>query len=818
MSDADEKIPSGETVDEKKKLDSSAEKRKPERDYPAILPVIELYHRPIFPKMQTPMVVMEEPSKKMIADIGRKDVKLVALALTRSNVDDRKDEDPLDLYDIATIAEITQVVKPEDDVPMHVMLSAIERIRIDKIVQEDPYIMAEVSYLDEVSEDGDELKAYSIAVIKSIKELISLNPLHKEELSIFLTVSTLDDPGRLADFSAALTSSNGHELQEILGLLSVHARLKKVLELLKREIDISKIQVKINRQIEEKIDTQQREFFLRKQLDEIKKELGLEKEDKETEAERFEKRLKKLKVSDEAGQVIQEELEKLRLIDSHSPEFSVCRNYLDWLTSLPWGVYTKDNYNLKRASCVLEKDHYGLDDVKERILEFLAVGVKKGNISGSIICFVGPPGVGKTSIGRSIARSMGRNFYRFSVGGIRDEAEIKGHRRTYIGALPGKFIQAMKSCKSSNPVIMIDEIDKIGASYQGDPASALLEVLDPEQNNDFLDHYLDVRFDLSNVLFICTANQLDTIPRPLLDRMEVIKIAGYVLKEKLEIARRFLLKRQLKENGVDKAQVKITSAALRAIIDGYAREPGVRGLDNHIRKIIRKCVKRLVEGDESSVKIDKKDVGAYLGKPLFSDERYYKTPVPGVVTGLAWTSMGGDTLFVEAALIHTGKAEFRQTGQLGDVMVESSEIAYHFVRAMLSDDPIATKLFSENMVHVHVPEGATPKDGPSAGITMASAIYSLVTRKPVINDLAMTGELTLTGLVMPIGGVREKTMAARRAKIKHLIFPERNRRDFNDLPEYIRSGMSASFVSRFVDVLGLAFAKDEPVHPPRNTI
>jgi ATP-dependent Lon protease len=429
----------------------------------------------------------------------------------------------------------------------------------------------------------------------------------------------------------------------------------------------------------------------------------------------------------------------------------------------------------------------------------------KGSISGTILCFVGPPGVGKTSIGHSIAEAIGRNFYRFSVGGIRDEAEIKGHRRTYIGALPGKFVQAMKVCKSANPVIMLDEIDKIGASYQGDPASALLEVLDPEQNSDFLDHYLDVRFDLSNVFFICTANQLDTIPRPLLDRMEVIKLSGYIMNEKLGIAKRFLVPKQLREHGVDKGKITFTSGALREIIDGYSREPGVRGLENNIKKIIRKSVKQIVEQRKRKIAIDVKDVGKLLGRRIFLDEHAFKRKEPGVVMGLAWTSMGGDVIFIESSAVETGKAGFKQTGQLGKVMIESSEIAYSFVRSFISEDEKCRAFFEKNSIHLHVPAGATPKDGPSAGITMATSLLSLASGKPVRKNLAMTGELSLTGKVMPIGGVKEKTIAARRNSVKELIFPEENRKEFEELPEHIRKGIKAHFVRCFADVAAICF-------------
>ena len=776
--------------------------------YPAHLPIIPVHHRPLFPKMQIPMVIVDDQLKHMIsAKMHEEGPHLAGLVLIREGQEDGDDAiGPDDLHEMGVVVEIVDVVQPSMALPLHVMLHVLDRIRIGEYVQQEPYLIASVEYIPETENEGnDELKAYSLAIVKSIKELIQLNPLHKEELNIFLTITSLDDPGRLADFAAALTTSSGEELQQILEAVLIPKRIKRVLELLKKEIDISRIQARISKNIDDKLTDQQREFFLRKQLEEIKKELGISKEGKETEVERFEKRMAERVFTEEAKERIDEEMEKFRLLEPHSPEFSVTRNYLDWLTGLPWGINTEDSYDIRTASALLDGDHYGLDDVKERILEFLAVGMMKGNIAGSILCFVGPPGVGKTSIGRSIAASINRNFYRFSVGGIRDEAEIKGHRRTYIGALPGKFVQAIKTCKSANPVIMIDEIDKIGASYRGDPASALLEVLDPEQNCDFLDHYLDVRFDLSNVFFICTANQLDTIPRPLLDRMEVIKLAGYILQEKMEIAKRFLLPRQLKAHGVTRSQVFITARALREIIQGYAREPGVRGVEKHIRKIIRKAVKRIVEGETTQIKIDAKDVEGLLGKRTFTDENYYKRPVPGVVTGLAWTSMGGETLYIEANAVKTGKAAFKQTGQLGEVMVESSEIAYTYIRSLLNQDKNAVTFFNEHSIHLHVPAGATPKDGPSAGITMATALYSLVKNKSMKSGFAMTGELSLTGLIMPIGGLKEKTLAAKRAKIKKLIFPERNRSDYEELPDHIKKGIMPHFVSQFKDVLPLIF-------------
>ncbi len=776
--------------------------------YPGQLPILPFHQRPLFPKMTVPLQIENAALAAMIVAAAKSPARFVGVVLAREYEELAKDAPVTGahLHDVGVIAEIAQLQVLPDGQGVQVILAAQDRFRILGILEEKPHIVAKVEHLIETEmADNPDLKAYSVAVIQSIKELIQLNPLHKEELNLFMSRSSLHEPGRLADFSAALTTASGQELQEILATLSIRERLRKVLLLLKKEINISRLQAQIGKQIDEKVSKQQRDFFLREQLKAIRKELGLAKEGKEAEAEKFEERLKSLTLTDEARERVNEELEKLRMLEPASPEYHVSRHYLDWLTALPWGVMTQDGYDLAKAERVLNRDHYGLEDVKNRILEFLAVGKMKGRMAGTILCFVGPPGVGKTSIGQSIARSIGRQFYRFSVGGIRDEAEIKGHRRTYIGALPGKFIQTMKVCKSQNPVIMIDEIDKIGASYQGDPASALLEVLDPEQNRDFLDHYLDVRFDLSNVLFVCTANLTDTIPRPLLDRMEVITLSGYILEEKLQIAKRFLVPKQLETHGVAPKRLAFTPAALRLIIDGYAREPGVRNLDKQLRKIIRKAVKRMVDDAGLTLKIDAKDVKTYLGNPTYSEESLYAEPIPGVIMGLAWTSLGGTTLYIESTSVETDKAGLKQTGQLGAVMVESSEIAYTYVRALLNADVPAREFFQKRFVHLHVPAGATPKDGPSAGITMAASLYSLAKGKPPRAGFAMTGELTLTGRVMPIGGVKEKTIAAKRAKVKQVIFPEENRRDWDELPAHIRRGLKPHFVRTFDDVVKLIF-------------
>ncbi len=777
---------------------------------PEQLMMIPLHDRPMFPKMMGPIIVDDNVLQQAVLKHMNQNAPLYfGLILVRPHDDGlaHAPESGEDFFKIGVVVRVVQVSPLKNGEPLQVLVQALERFEVVTLMKKDSIFIGDVQYKSqELEANTEELKAYSVAIIDCIKELVNLNPLFKEGLSLLLERINLSDPGSLADFAASMTTSSGAEIQAILETEDVRKRLETVLILLKKEVEISKLKAKISKRIEEQLSKQQREFFLKQQLQEIKKELGLAKDDTQAEIEKHEKRLKKRVLSDEAREKVKEEIEKLKLLGSSSPEFNVTRTYLDWLTIMPWGIYSKDSYNTKKASKILDKDHYGLDDVKSRILELISVGVIKGDLSGTILLLQGPPGVGKTSIGRSIARSLGREFFRFSLGGMRDEAEIKGHRRTYIGAMPGKFIQAIKTCKTANPVIMLDEIDKIGASFQGDPASALLEVLDPEQNRDFLDHYLDVRFDLSKVLFICTANQLDTIPGPLMDRMEVIQLPGYILEEKVEIARRHLLPKQLKAHGLTAKQITLSKAVLAAIVDGYAREAGVRGLENCIKKILRKTVNRIIDKPEENIRILKKELRDLLGKKYFSDEQSFKKPRIGVITGLAYTSMGGATLYIESIPIPTGQPGFKQTGQLGKVMVESSEIAYSYVRSLMRDDKEGTEFFKENSIHLHVPAGATPKDGPSAGITMACSLYSLVKNTPIRANMAMTGELTLSGLVMPIGGVKEKMIASKRAKVQEVILPKENQEDFELLPDHIKEGITAHFVATFEDVKKIAFS------------
>ncbi len=773
---------------------------------PAALPIIPLRPRPAFPGIIIPLAL----SGKAQAEAVKQAMEHQSQALGLVMVKDLEQEDgPENLHHVGVAAKVLKILHSDEE-SIHILVNCLERFTLTQVHDTGSTLFARVEYRPAAELSvNPELKAYSMAIITALKELVQINPLYSEEIKLFLNRSSLDDPGRLSDFAANLTSADGQELQKILESFDVRKRIDRVLVLLKKELEVSRLQTKISRQIEEKVSAQQREFFLKEQLKAIKKELGLEKEGKAAELEKFEGRLKKLKLGEEARKVVAEEMEKLQLLEPSSPEYTVTRNYLDWLTILPWGKFSRDSYNIEKARKVLDRDHYGLDDVKERILEFIAVGRMKGDISGSILCLVGPPGVGKTSIGRSIADALGRTFYRFSLGGMRDEAEIKGHRRTYIGAMPGKLIQAMKSAGSANPVLMLDEVDKIGASFQGDPASALLEVLDPEQNGSFRDHYLDVPFDLSNVLFVCTANQLDTIPAPLLDRMEMIRLSGYILEEKVEIARRYLIPKALAAHGLKKGQVTIAKTALEAIIDGYAREAGVRSLENRIKKIMRKAAMAFATGHEGKIAIGKKDLAGYLGQPSFTPEELFEDVV-GVVTGLAWTSMGGATLPIEATAMPSKGKGFKQTGQLGKVMVESSEIAYSYVMAHLKEYGAAPDYFDKHFVHLHVPAGATPKDGPSAGVTMTTALLSMITGRPVRKKLGMTGELTLTGRVLPIGGLKEKTIAARRAGLKVLIFPQENEKDFKEIPDYLKEGLEVHFAREYEDVYRVAFGKAKP--------
>ncbi len=773
----------------------------PAQQLPDKLYIIPIHNRPFFPAQVLPVIVNQQPWGRTLARVSNTEHKCLAVFFVDTPPDEHGEFDLDSLPEHGTLVRVHHV--SEEGGKLQFVAQGLTRVRIRGwLSRRGPYL-AEVEYPQAPNDPRDEVKAYGMALINAIKELLPLNPLYSEELKNYLNRFSPNDPSPLTDFAAALTTASGHELQEVLDTVPVLKRMEKVLPLLRKEVEVGRLQKELSAEVNKQIGERQREFFLKEQLKLIQQELGISKDDKSADREEFLARLEGKTLPAPARKRIDEELNKLSILETGSPEYAVTRNYLDWATALPWGIHGQDKLDLGRARKVLDKHHAGMDDIKQRIIEFLAVGAFKGEIAGSIVLLVGPPGVGKTSIGKSIAESLGRPFYRFSMGGMRDEAEIKGHRRTYIGAMPGKLVQALKEAEVMNPVIMLDEIDKMGISYQGDPASALLETLDPEQNVEFLDHYLDLRLDLSKVLFVCTANTLDSIPGPLLDRMEVIRLSGYITEEKLAIAKRHLWPKQLEKAGVPKARLSISDAALRAVIEGYAREAGVRQLEKQLGKLVRKAVVKLLDDPEAKIRIGAKDLEEALGMPVFRNERVLAGT--GVITGLAWTSMGGATLPIEATRIHTLNRGFKLTGQLGEVMKESAEIAYSYVSSHLKQFGGDPTFFDQAFVHLHVPEGATPKDGPSAGITMASALLSLARNQAPKKGVAMTGELTLTGQVLPIGGVREKVIAARRQKIHELILPEANRGSYEELPDYLKEGLTVHFAKRYGDVAKVLF-------------
>lgn len=771
----------------------------PHQNLPDKLLLLPIFERPFFPAQVQPLVVDEEYWEKTFKRVAKMDQPLLGLVYAgeHENTENLTIEE---FSAIGCVVRLHNVVANNGKIQF--IAQGLQRFQItDWVKQKAPYA-AEVTYPFEAVTKTKEIKAYAMALIQAIKELIPLNPLYNEELKNFLNHFNLNDPSPLADFAAAITTAPGVELQHILATVPLQERMQSVLLLLQRELEVARLQSEIRSEVEQKMNKHQREFFLREELKVIQRELGIAKDDKTSDIDTFRERMAEKNPPEHVEKRFNDEVNKMQVLETGSPEYGVTRNYVEWLSSVPWGVYSEDHIDLETARDVLDRDHSALDDIKERIVEFLAMGSFRGEISGSILLFVGPPGVGKTSIGKSIAECLGRKFYRFSVGGMRDEAEIKGHRRTYIGAMPGKLIQALKDVDVSNPVIMLDEIDKMGSSYQGDPASAMLEVLDPEQNSEFLDHYLDLRVDLSKVLFVCTANQLDTIPGPLLDRMDIIRLAGYLTEEKVDIAKNHLLPRMLKRNKVKKSQLKISDTALRALADGYAREAGVRNLEKLLNRIMRKAIVELLDG-ETRISVTPKNLVEYVGEPSFRLER--QLGGVGVVTGLAWTAMGGATLPIEATSVHAKDRGLKLTGQLGKVMNESAQIAHSYVTTNAEYYGVEEDWFMKNFVHLHVPEGATPKDGPSAGVTMTSALLSLALNQPIRETIAMTGELTLTGEVLPVGGIREKIIAARRLGLDEVLLPEANRSDAEELPEHITEGVEIYYAENYDDVFAVLF-------------
>ncbi len=769
---------------------------------PPKLSIVPLKTRPIFPGILTPLVIGGEKYIKTIERILKIDGYIGLVLVKNSEINEDKKEN---LYRVGTIGKVLKTINLPDG-KLNIFINTVKRFEVKKYLSMNPHVVAAVNYVDsEAHMDRDkELQAMVRTLYLEIKEVSEDNPFFTEEIK--LNIANLDGAEKVVDFVSSILNVDREVQQDVLETFDVKKRVEKVLDLLHREKELLKLQKRIQEQINEKVTKQQREFFLHEQLRAIKKELGLEVDAKTSDYNKFKEVLDNLELSDEVKNKTYEELEKLNVLDTRSPEYAVTRNYLETICSLPWNAVSTEELDIPRARKILNQDHYDLDEVKERILEFLSVKKLKPKSRGSILCLVGPPGVGKTSVGKSIARAMQRKFFRFSLGGMRDEAEIKGHRRTYIGAMPGKIIQALKIVGVKNPVLMLDEIDKLGVSFQGDPSSALLEVLDPEQNIDFRDHYLDLPFDLSSILFITTANTLDTIPAPLLDRMEVIRLSGYIEKEKIEIGKRYIIPRSLERNGLGKRDVKYESEALREILQGYVREAGLRNFEKSVDKINRKIARKRLEGEIGiPFTMKKENIKDFLGERIFIEELSQRIKRPGIAVGLAWTPLGGATLTIESILI-PGKGSLKLTGSLGDVMVESANIALSYVRSVMPKHKVDEKLLENSFIHLHVPAGATPKDGPSAGITMAAAMLSLVTGKKIKSKLAMTGELSLIGNVLPVGGIKEKMIAAKRAKMKQIILPSENRKDLNEIPEHIKRGLEFHLVETMNDVASLIFA------------
>lgn len=766
-----------------------------------ILPVTG---NPVFPGLFTPLMITDT-----------QDVEIVNQAIKHGGflglllVKDEGDGDEYaaeNLYTVGTVAKIVKKIKLPDG-GISIFISTLKRFETKQFYPSGPYLVAEVRYLEDIEDEVDELRAWTRLLLSEMKTLTKNNQLFSEEMR--LNMVNIDHPGKLADFIASILNVDRKQQQAILETLVVRRRIEKVLVFIKNEQNIAQVQAKIQARVNQKIEKNQREYFLREELRSIQQELGMTTNPKMELITRLKAKFKNLPLNEEAKESVEREMSRLEGMEPSSPEYALTRTYLEIISDLPWKDPKPENFSIDSARRILERDHYGMKDVKDRILEFLAVRKKKQDTKGSIICLVGPPGVGKTSVGVSIARALKKEYFRFSVGGMNDESEIKGHRRTYIGALPGKIIQGLRITKTKNPVFLIDEIDKMGISYQGDPASALLEVLDPEQNSSFRDTYLDLPFDVSQVLFITTANTTETIPRPLLDRMEIIELSGYTSEEKLAIGRKYLVPKSLEKHGLTKAEVKYTPAILRKIADEYAREAGVRNYEKSLHKIHRKIALRLIESPPETLPITIDDVllRELLGEPIFVEDEILKADRPGMAIGLAWTSMGGDTLIIEAQNT-PGKGEVKLTGQLGDVMQESVSIAHTWVKAHAVEHNIDPAWFEHNAIHLHVPEGATPKDGPSAGITMACALYSLVTDQVMAPNLAMTGELSLKGKVMPIGGLKEKVLAARRNKIRDIIIPAFNKRDLDKLDETVTKGIDFHLVTSIEEVLAIAFPDD----------
>ncbi|MEK7271274.1 MAG: endopeptidase La [Nitrospirota bacterium] len=780
-------------------------KEEREVEIPTSLPILPVRDIVIFPYMILPLFVGREVSIKAIEHALASNKMVLLITQKDVNV-----ETPVtdDLYTMGTAGTILRTLKLPDG-RLKILVQGLAKAKILKFTQTDPFYIGEIEKV--VDEKLPELTIEIEALMRSIKEQMDKSvSLGKSLLpDVMVLIENIDDPGKLADLVASNLSLKAEQAQEILEITDPGLRLKKISEILNREVELLIVQQKIQSDAKGEIDKTQREYFLREQLKAIQKELG-EIDERTEESHELKKKIEDAKMPEKVEKEAMKQLKRLEKMHPDSAESGTIRTYIDWLNELPWSKSTKDNINLKAAKKVLDEDHYDLERVKERILEYLGVRKLKEKMKGPILCFVGPPGVGKTSLGKSIARALGREFFRMSLGGMRDEAEIRGHRRTYVGAMPGRIIQGIKTAGKNNPVFMLDEVDKMGMDFRGDPASALLEVLDPEQNFAFADHYLGVPFDLSKVMFITTANLIDPIPTPLRDRMETIYLSGYTAEEKLGIARKFLIPKQLNEHGITGKILKINDSAILQIISHYTREAGVRNLEREIANLCRKVARKIAEGKDKTYRILAGNLSKYLGVPKFLPEEEIEKDEIGVATGLAWTEAGGDIIYIEATIMK-GKGHLTLTGHLGDVMKESAHAALSYIRSKAKTLGINNDIFSKNDIHIHVPAGATPKDGPSAGITMATALASAFTSKPVKKSIAMTGEVTLRGRVLPIGGLKEKALAAKRMGINKIIIPKRNKKDIEDIPKYIKKDMEFIFAETMDDVLKNALKQNSKI-------
>jgi ATP-dependent Lon protease len=777
-----------------------------ELEFPAALPVLPLKETVVFPQSMSPLAIGQERSVRLIDDVVAGD-RLLALITTRDAAIEAPTWD--DIFEVGTVALVHKMIKVPDGT-LRILVQGLERIKLEHRLDTDPYLLGEFSALPDLLTETPEVEALTRNVQGLFARIIGLAPYLPEELQ--LAAANVDDPSALCHLVAStLRTIKTEERQEILEEVNVELRLRLVSQILNRELEVFELGSKIQSQVQSEMEKGQREYFLRQQLKAIQQELG-DSDPEQAEMDELREQLAALELPEDARKAADRELGRLEKLPSAAAEYGVIRTYLEWMITLPWHTYTEDNLDLDHAREVLDTDHFDLEKVKDRIIEYLAVAKLRNEISGQILCFVGPPGVGKTSLGHSIANALGRKFVRLSVGGVRDESEIRGHRRTYIGSMPGSIIRSLRDAESSNPLMLIDEIDKMGADWRGDPASAMLEVLDPEQNRTFRDHYLDLPFDLSKVLFICTANTLDTIPGALLDRMDVISLSGYTEDEKLGIAKKYLLPKQLRQHGLTRSQLTVSDKVLRTIIREYTREAGVRNLERRIADVCRKAATQIAKGKAQKPRVDEVRLREWLGPRRFSGEVRKRVSVPGVATGLAYTAVGGDVLFIEATA-YSGKGRLTITGQLGEVMQESAQAALSWVRSHTDEMGLADDWFSTHDVHIHVPAGAVPKDGPSAGVTMATAIASLVRNEPVAADVGMTGEITLTGQVLPIGGLREKSLAAQRAGLKRVIFPRENEPDLDDLPPETRKALEFIPVDRIQEVFEAAFTGKRRTRP-----